>query len=41
MELQGYSTELSLSLALASPIPVTNQRLFFIPRERMSEDKPM
>jgi hypothetical protein len=41
MELQEYSTESSLLLALASPIPVTNQRLFFIPRERMSEDKPM
>ncbi len=46
MELQEYSTESSLSVALASPTPVTNQRLisektFFIPRERMSEDKLM
>jgi hypothetical protein len=46
MELQEYSTESSLSLTLASPTPVTNQRLisektFFIPRERMSEDKLM
>ena len=46
MELQEYSTELNLLLALASPTPVTNQRLisekiFFIPRERMSEDKLM
>jgi hypothetical protein len=46
MELQEYSTESNLLLALVSPTPVTNQRLisekiFFIPRERMSEDKLM
>jgi hypothetical protein len=46
MELQEYSTELNLSLALVSPTPITDQRLisektFFIPREKMSEDKLM